>query len=64
MTTTTKNRLLLNSDRHDAKMVLKWAEWAAANGGSFEVRNLFTDSNWFSDITIHWPEGKTEKDVQ
>jgi hypothetical protein len=54
---TTTSRFLLNSQREDAKLVLKWADWAAANGGSFSVINEWRESNWFSTIVINWPDG-------
>ena len=54
---TTTSRFLLNSDRADAKLVLKWADWAAANGGSFSVHNAYTEGNWYSTVVINWPAG-------
>ena len=59
MTTTTVSRFLLNSQREDAKLVLRWAEIAAANGGSFSVKNewITSESNWFTTVTINWPDG-------
>lgn len=54
--TTTVNRLLLNSAREDAKLVLKWADLAASRGGSFSVVNEYSDGNWVSIVTINWPE--------
>lgn len=53
--TTTISRILLNSTRADAALVLKWAHIAAENGGSFSVKNEWVDSNWYSTITINWP---------
>lgn len=62
--TTTVSKLLLNSDRPEAKLVHKWADWAAANGGSFSAVNAFEGGHWITTITINWPEGKTEKDAR
>lgn len=53
--TTTTSRFLLNSDREDAKLILKYAAWAADNGGSFSVTNEFRDSNWYTTVVINWP---------
>lgn len=63
MTTTTVNRILLNSDREDAKIVRKWADQAAAAGGSFSVKNAYEDGAWYSTIVINWPDlpAKTEQ---
>ena len=55
MSVTTVSRILLNSDRSDARLVLKWADIAAANGESFSVVNAWIDSNWYSTVTINWP---------
>lgn len=57
MTTQTTSRVLLNSARDDAKMVLKWADLAAAQGGSFSVVNEYRGDDWYSVIVINWPDG-------
>lgn len=53
---TTTSRILLNSDRADAKLVLKWADLAAENGGTFSVTNAWTEGNWHSTVVINWPD--------
>lgn len=64
MITTTVSRLLLNSDRADAKLVLNWANKAAEAGGSFQVVNVWSEGNWMSVVTIHWPEGTEVPEVK
>ena len=55
MSEKTTSRVLLNSDRADAKLLLEKAKWAAEHGGRFEIVNLFEDSNWYTKVTIWWP---------
>ena len=53
----TTNRVLMSGNTAEAErvMVRKWAEHAAANGGSFEVRQAWTDQEWYTTVTINWP---------
>lgn len=53
--TTTTSQILLNSTRPAALAILKCAEWAAANGGSFSVKDEHTNGEWFTTIVINWP---------
>lgn len=53
--TTTVSRILLNSEREDAKLVLKWADHSASHGGSFSVVNSYEGGSWISTVTINWP---------
>lgn len=55
---TTVNRLLLNRDDSEKVLVLKWANLAASNGGSFQIIQRY-ESEWVSYVTINWPEGVT-----
>lgn len=54
---TTISKILLNSERDDAKLVLKWADQSASNGGSFSVVNSYEAGSWISTVTINWPAG-------
>lgn len=55
MSEKTTSRVLLNSDRADAKLLLEKAKWAAEQGGKFEIINTYEDSNWYTKVTIWWP---------
>lgn len=55
MSEKTTSRVLLNSDRPDAKLLLEKAKWAAEHGGRFEIDNIYEDSNWYTKVTIWWP---------
>lgn len=50
---------LLWSARHEDEhaLVLKEAQRVTDIGGSFKIENRYTD-NWYSIITIFYPEGK------
>lgn len=39
----------------DREIIAKWAQWAAANGGSFAVKHEWTENNWYTTWTINWP---------
>jgi len=62
----TTSRVLMNSDREDAKLVLKWADRAAANGGSFSVVNSYVSSEgaWMSTFVINWPAAALSEEQQ
>lgn len=54
----TVSKILLNSERDDAKLVIKWADHCAKNGGSFSVVNTYEVGAWISIVTINWPDGE------
>ena len=56
---TTVSRVLMSGTTCEPERALlrKWAEHAAANGGSFSVRNDWTESQWYTTWTINWPRG-------
>jgi hypothetical protein len=53
----TVSRILMIGNAAEPERVLlrKWAEYAAANGGSFAVRNEWTENQWYTTWTINWP---------
>lgn len=61
MSEKTCSRILLNSDRADAKLLLEKARWAAENGGRFEIVNCWEESQWWSKVTIWWPVGQSQE---
>jgi len=40
----------------ERQMLRKWAEWAAGNGGAFSIKQEWTENQWYTTYTIHWPE--------
>ncbi len=55
---TTISKLLLNRQDNEKALVLKWAELAARQGGSFHITQRY-EGDWLSIVTINWPEGVT-----
>lgn len=53
----TTSRVLMGGNTAEAErvMVRKWAEHAAANGGSFSMRQEWTEQQWYTTFTINWP---------
>ena len=56
---TTTSRVLMtgNTAEPERVMLRKWAELAAENGGSFAIRQEWTESEWYTTYTINWPDG-------
>ena len=56
---TTVSRVLMtgNTAEPERVMLRKWAETAAENGGSFAIRQEWTESQWYTTYTINWPDG-------
>lgn len=46
-----------NTAEPERVMLRKWAETAAENGGSFAIRQEWTESQWYTTYTINWPDG-------
>lgn len=46
-----------NTAEPERVMLRKWAEHAAENGGSFAIRQEWTESQWYTTYTINWPDG-------
>jgi hypothetical protein len=55
----TVSRVLLSGHTAEAERILlrRWCEEAAAKGGSFLIRQEWTESQWFTTYTINWPDG-------
>lgn len=62
MSEVTTSRVLLNSERGDAKLLIESAKWAAGNGGRFQIWNCYEDSNWYTKVTIWWPDTEGSKE--
>ncbi|SPA24562.1 hypothetical protein CBM2637_A150015 [Cupriavidus taiwanensis] len=43
-------------NRPENGLVQKWCEMAAANGGTFSVRQEFSGAQWWTHYTIEWPD--------
>ena len=57
MTTTVSKVMLQVQDAEPERVMLrKWCEWAASNGGSFAVKQDYTDGKWWTEYTINWPD--------
>lgn len=41
----------------ERELLRKWADHAAANGGSFSIRQEWAEQQWYSTWTINWPDG-------
>ena len=56
---TTTSRVLMSGNTAEPERVMlrKWAEHAAENGGSFAIRQEWTESQWYTTYTINWPVG-------
>ena len=46
-----------NTAEPERVMLRKWAEHAAENGGSFAIRQEWTESQGYTTHTINWPDG-------
>jgi hypothetical protein len=55
--TITVSRILFG-DRNVAerKLIMKWCEEAAENGGSFSIDEEYRSNQWYQIFTINWPE--------
>lgn len=53
----TVSRVLLSGNTAEAERTLlrRWCEEAAAKGGSFSIKQEWTESQWFTTYTINWP---------
>ncbi len=58
MKQTTTSRVLLsgNTAEPERAMLRKWAEIAAQKGGSFAIRQEWSESQWWTIYTINWPD--------
>lgn len=58
MTQTTTSRVLMTGHTAEPERVLlrKWADTAAANGGSFTIKQEWTEHQWYTTYTINWPD--------
>ena len=56
-TTTSRGLMSGNTAEPERVMLRKWAEHAAENGGSFAIRQEWTESQWYTTYTINWPDG-------
>lgn len=41
----------------ERELLRKWAEHAAENGGSFAIKQEWTEQQWYTTYTINWPDG-------
>jgi hypothetical protein len=46
-----------NTAEPERTLLRRWCEEAAANGGSFSIKQEWTESQWFTTYTINWPDG-------
>ena len=60
---TTVNKYLLNSTRPAVLLLLKWADLAAKNGGSFTIEEKYA-GDWLTTVTINWPGNMNIKDFE
>ena len=54
---TTVSRVLMSGGTAEPErdLLRKWAEHAAAKGGSFSIRQEWTENQWYTTYTIYWP---------
>ena len=59
MTTTTVSRVLMSGNvaEPEREILRVWAEHAASNGGSFALKQEWTENQWYTTWTINWPTG-------
>lgn len=59
----TRTHRLLWSTRYQAEhdSVMAECKRVAEMGGSFEIKNDWLGSNWYSFITIYYPEGISDE---
>ena len=62
---TTTSRVLLSGGtaEPERELLRKWADHAAAHGGSFSVRQEWSDQQWWSIWVINWPSAECQSDA-
>lgn len=53
----TISRVLMTGEtaKREREVLHKWAERAAMFGGRFAIKQEWSESQWWTTFTIHWP---------
>lgn len=56
----TVSRVLMMGEpsKRERDLLHKWAELAASGGGRFAIKQEWTESQWYTTFTIHWPSAE------